>query len=208
MTDFLQDCVSWPTLPATVLLCLTTGYWLLVIIGGADTDLLDVDLDADIDPGLDGHESAFGWGLASLKWLNLGEVPLMLWLSAFALPAWLMSMTFDRDLVNPGARELLTAWARNFGVALIAAKLLTQPLRGKLKFDEPNTASSLIGQRVIITTTEATPTFGQARYAAPQGAPLMLNVRTVTGAIPKGTSAFIVDYLPETRLYLVEPESA
>ena len=202
--DFVQLCFSWPVLPASVLLCLVTAYWLLVILGAAEVDLFDMDLDVDLDPGLEGHESILDWGLASLKWLNLGDVPIMIWLSAFALPAWLMSVTFDKGLTDPSTIDIVKACARNFGVGIVAAKLLTQPLKGKLKFVEPNPSQELIGRTVMITTVEATPETGQAQLSTGDGAPLLLNVRTTDGAIDKGAEARIVEYSPETRLYYVE----
>ncbi|MCA9053633.1 MAG: hypothetical protein KDA75_07335 [Planctomycetaceae bacterium] len=202
--DFVQLCFSWPVLPASVLLCLVTAYWLLVILGAAEMDLFDLDLDVDVDPGLDGHESILDWGLASLKWLNIGDVPIMIWLSAFALPAWLMSVTFDKGMTDPTTMDIVKACARNFGVGIVAAKLLTQPLKGKLKFVEPNPSKDLIGRTVMITTVDATPSTGQAQCPTDNGAPLLLNVRTVEGSIDMGAEARIVEYSPDTRLYYVE----
>lgn len=204
VAEFLQICFAWPVLPASVLLCFVTAYWLLVIVGAFDLHFLHGDLHIDLDPGLDGHESVLDWGLAGLKWLNLGDVPLMIWLSALAFPAWLTSLWLDRGVVDPSTGEILKACARNFGVGLVAAKVLTQPLKGKLKFVEPNPARDLIGQVVTITTVTATPTEGQAQCPAADGAPLLLNVRTTEGTLAKGAAARIVDYAAETRLYFVE----
>ncbi|MFV0443960.1 MAG: hypothetical protein ACK5Q5_10355, partial [Planctomycetaceae bacterium] len=131
--------------------------------------------------------------------------PFMIWLSALALPAWLMSITFDKGMVDPTPIEIIKASVRNFGMGIIVAKLLTQPLKGKLKFVEPNKSVDLIGRPVTITTVTATPEQGQGQCPVTDGAPLLLNVRTKTGTINKGAAATIVDYAPETNLYYVEP---
>jgi hypothetical protein len=128
----------------------------------------------------------------------------MVWISAFALPAWLMSVTFDRELTNPTWGEIATASLRNFGVALLAAKLLTQPLKDKWKLEEPHAAEEMLGRVCVISTSEATPSFGQAKYASDSGAPLLLTVHTTEGVIPRGHRARIIDYSPERRVYIVE----
>lgn len=204
MDDLIQLYFSWPTLPFSVLLLAVCGYWLLVIAGAMDVELFDFDL--DFDPGLDGHESFLDWGLVGLKWFNLGDVPLMVWMSAFALPAWIISTIWDRNLADPATREIVVSVMRSAFVAVFAAKLLTQPLKGKLKHVEPNRIEELLGKTCVITTSEATPAFGQARYET-EGAPLLLNVRTVEGAIGKGQIARIVDYSDELHIYYVRPQS-
>lgn len=202
MPAVLQSYFEWPTLPFSVLLCLVTAYWLLMIVSGIGLDLFDFDLEAGVD--VDGHATIFDWGMIGLKWFNLGEVPLMVWLSAFIAPAWLMSATFDRGLVDPTTWDLATAILRNTGIGLLAAKAITQPLRGVLKTREPNQVRDMLGRQCIITTTEATDAFGQARCQQ-DGAPLLLNVQTSGDTLPQGETVQIVDYIPESRTYIVEP---
>lgn len=202
--DILQQWFSWPTLPFSVLLTAVVGYWLMVIVGAFDLDFLDFDL--DVEPGLDGHESVFDWGLVGLRWFNLGDVPVMVWMSAFALPAWLASTAFDKRLADPTTQEIVVAVLRDIGIGLVAAKVITTPLKGKLKLVEPNLVEDMIGRSCVITSLQATPDFGQAQCQA-EGAPLMLNVRAVEGAIPKGERAEIVDYSAEQRVYFVRSQS-
>ena len=44
MERFLETCLSWPALPASMLLISVAVYWLLMIMGAFDLDFLDVDL--------------------------------------------------------------------------------------------------------------------------------------------------------------------
>ena len=204
--EFLQHNFSWPMWPVTILLCLVTAYWVLVILGGLDMDFLGFDL--DIDPGLDGHQSILEWGLASFRWLNLGDVPLMLWMSVFAIAAWLTGSLLDRHLTDPTTQQIVLSILRNFGVGLVAAKVFTQPLKGKFRILDPNPAAGLVGRTVTVWTYEVTPTSGQAHYATRDGAPLLLNVRSVEGNLAKGTLAEIVEYSTENNVYYVRQVEA
>lgn len=200
MAEFLHPYLQMPTLPFTVLLGMVVAYWLLMIVSGLDLDFVDFDFDLDGDPTT--HSSALDWGFVGLKWFNLGDVPFMVWLSAFALAAWLASAIFDKGLADPSAAEVLTASLRNIGVALLAAKAVTQPLKGKLKIQEPNTVAQMIGRTVVITTTQADTRHGQASCPS-DGAPLLIQVRTVAESLAKGDTAEIIDYSPDEHVYFI-----
>jgi hypothetical protein len=198
MSEFLHVSLSWPTLPATALLGVVVLYWLCVILGALDFDMFDFDIDLDGQP-----DSFLDWGLIGLKWFNLGEVPMMVWLSAFALPAWLAAMSLNQGLVDPSTQQIVTAVLRDIGIGLFAAKVLTWPIKGKLRAKEPNPAAEMIGRLCVITTSEATAEFGQARYDT-DGAPLLINVRSTGAPVSRGVQAQIVDYSPEQHLYYVQ----
>lgn len=200
MMESLQTWFSWPTLPFSILLSGVFVYWLIVILGALDVDLFDFDI--DLDPGLDGHESMLDWGLVGLRWLNLGDVPLMVWMSVFGLASWFSSTMLDKGLTDPSVQDCVISILRSGGIGLVAAKLLTQPLKGKLKLVEPNPVESMIGRTCVITSSQATPEFGQARCES-DGAPLMLNVRSMDEPIAKGETAEIVDYSQDQHLYYV-----
>lgn len=202
MNEFLQLCFSWPTVVPSVLMCVVLVYWLLMILGAFDLEFLDLDLDVDAPDG--GDVTFADWGMLGLKWLNLGDVPLMFWVTAFAFPAWVSATIFNRNLVEPTQLDIWRALARDFIIGLFVAKVLTQPVKGKLRPKPPHPAEELIGKSVTITSSEVTTAFGQAQYHTGQGAPLILDVRTVDGVVTKGQSARIIDYAPETHLYYVE----
>jgi hypothetical protein len=199
MVEFLQIAFSWPTLPATVLLLLVSGYWLFVSLGALDLDFADVDLDVDLQA--DGDVLSFGFVV--LRWLNIGEVPLMVWLTVFGLSLWTASMLIDgRETLTDGGAIAL-ALLRNAGIAVVATKLFTQPLRGKFDPSEPLKSDDLIGRRCEIKTSEVTPAHGQAEYRI-DGSPLYLNVRTAGGVLNKGEPAEIVGYDADRHVYIVQ----
>jgi hypothetical protein len=183
-------------------MCILLVYWLLMILGAFDLEFLDLDLDVDAPDG--GDVTFADWGMLGLKWFNLGDVPLMFWLTLFVFPAWISATTLNRNLVDPTQLDIVRALGRDFVIGLFAAKLLTQPLKGKLRNTEPHLAEDMIGKTVTITSSEVTTAFGQAQYHTGQGAPLILDVRTLEGVVSKGQEARVVDYAPESRLYYVE----
>ncbi|MEW4490772.1 hypothetical protein AB1L42_22005 [Thalassoglobus sp. JC818] len=204
MTFLLETYFQWPVLPFSILLVVVTLYWLLVIAGGIDIDVFDFDLGFDMDLDPDVSPSATDLGMLGLRWLNLGEVPFMVWLSIVAIVSWISTMLLDRGLEDPTLGESAFAIARSLGLGIVGAKLITNPLRGRLRIKQPNTLSDLLGKTCTIVTTEANSEFGQAMCAVDNGAPLRLNVRTVEGSAAKDSLVRIVDYSPETGIYYVE----
>lgn len=199
MTDFFTRCFDWPTLPMTVGVLICCGYWLLVILGLLDLDTFDLDLDIDVEPSFAGT----GIGFLSLRFLNLGNVPLMLWLSVFTLSGWLISMWIDQLPRSDVLADLAVAVGRNCGLALVATKLLTNPMRGRFDPQQPNRVEELLGRIGTVASREVTEKHGQVRVDA-EAAPLLLNVRSRSETLKKNESAVLVDYLPEQRVYLVE----
>ena len=198
ITEFAVQCISGPNLLATALLLCVALYWLMTLITGMGLDLdFDIDLDADVSEGLT------GLGFVSLKWLNLGDVPLMLWISMFAASMWVLTMTLDTALpaVHQSFWSGLLVLLRNGAIAVLCTKVLTHPFKGMTSVVEPNPVKDLIDKEGT-ANTEITNSHGQLRYEL-DGAPLLLNARTETGSLAKGDRARIVDYDPDTRVYLV-----
>lgn len=203
MAEFAQNCFAWPSLPATVLLLAVCGYWLLVIAGAADVNFLDTELEVDLEAS---HGSILDLGFVPLRFLNLGTVPLMIWVSVFALAFWGTTRVIDGAAVYTQTADILQAVFRNAGIAVLATKLLTQPLRGRFLQQEPNTAEQLIGRTCVISAAEGAGPLGQAECPT-GGAPLQLTVRSVDGVLTKGAAMQIVDFLPAENVYLVKRSS-
>lgn len=204
ITEFLQVCFTGACLPASLLLLFAMLYWLLAIVAGLDLDLFDFDLDLNSEPDLDASLSV---GLVVLRFLNIGRVPLAVWCSAFAIAYWLVTLLFDRLSDDPESRDSLFHAAqytvRNVALGVLLTKLVTQPLRDKFEPVEPNRAEDLIGRRCQITTSQVTPTFGQAQVPT-EAAPLLLNVRAKGTPLAKGEPAVIVDFDPDRNIYFIE----
>ena len=159
--------------------------------------------DTDVDGSL------LDLGFVPLRFLNLGRVPLMLWISVFALASWIVSrlIAVNFGQPSPHAEFIFTsdslAILRDFVVAALIAKLVTQPLCGKFDVVEPIGSKDLLGNTCVITSHEVTDKKGEATFAT-DGAPLTLHVKAVEKGLNKGDTATIVDYSPEDNIYFVK----
>ena len=205
--NFLSQCLEWPLLPYSILMVLVLLYWLMVIIGALHLDFLHLDLDVatdvdvDVTPGfhVDAPPVFLTLGLVPLRFLNIGRVPLMIWLSAFSVSAWTLTHLADHFTTHSTDLVILDA----FVLGLFSAKLITQPLRGIFSDPEPpNPAKDLVGKTCEITSLEATSNSGQASFDT-DGAPLLLTVHTTGERLSKGAQAEIVGYDPDQNIYVV-----
>jgi hypothetical protein len=202
MNALIEQLVTPVTTPATVLLFVVSLYWFVAVVSGLGFDLLDFDLDFDTDFDTDTtFESMLSVGAVTLRFLNIGQLPINIWLSVYAIAFWMISMLWQEEAATSMA--IATVIIRNGAVALLPTKLLTQPLRGKFEPIEPDDVEALIDRVGIVTTAEVTPRGGQARFAS-EASPLLLNVRTAQTVLAKGEQVRIVDYDPGTTLYTVE----
>jgi hypothetical protein len=203
MQEYIETAFSGPPLLASCLLTLVVCYWLLVIIGMIDLEglNLDVDIDVDVDSGM---ESMLSLGMLPLRWLNVGRVPFMLWLSSFAVAFWMVSMLWDTAAGRENLWNMAAVVLRNGALGLLAAKLVTQPLCGVFDTDAQGgiRGRDLVGCECLLTTS-VTEKSGQAKVETGKGAPLLLSVRCEFGELEKGELAEIVQYNKDARIYIV-----
>ena len=213
MTEFLDMCVAGTNIAPTILLGVVLVYWLLVITGGLGLDFLDLDLDVDADIDVDADmdvgdmpgdaSSILGTGVVVLRFLNIGRVPLMFWVSAFTLSLWALTMFLDKPENHATLGHDLLILLRNGVLAMGCAKLITQPLQGKFDPVEAPSVRELIGQTCTVVTPTVTSETGQVRYAT-EAAPLLLNARTKGEPLAKGDLAVIVEIDMSKAIYFVE----
>jgi hypothetical protein len=177
-------------------------------IGGPDLEGIDVDVsggDADI-----GHANAFefasGLAAATVRWTNFGRVPLIVWMGIFTFVFWVVSYTlwhgYDSASYAPVWIPSILLAARNGVIAVVATKLLSQPLVGRFSPPPGYDTRRLLGATCEISSLTASPTFGQAKFRT-NAAPLLLNVRTDGAEIPQGTEVRIIDFDKDQRIYTV-----
>ena len=224
MEPFLDAILSPINLPLTVVLGLAVAYWIIVIFSGLGFDALDIDLDpsqaTDLDLDVDtSHGAASGasggggggatLGLSMLRFLNLGEVPLMLWLSVLLLIVWAGNVALHPYLGDWAIGLQLLLLLPLLVLGLLVTKLLTAPLAvlfRKMREEERRVNNfTVIGQRCRVTTRRVTHTFGRAEITAEGGgAPIVLNVCTDNGdTLARGDEAVVVKHDPQRDLYLI-----
>ncbi len=201
-----------PVVPATILLGLLLAWSLLAIIGAVDFDFpgfganLDADIDIDLDPSA--VTGTAGLGLFASRWLNIGSVPLILWIGTFGVAWWFISamlwVLVDQHFFSPPGwlwSSLLVM--KNVAIAIPLTKIVTNPMRGWFA-TERLTAQSIIGKECTISSLEASPEFGQVKFKT-DGAPLLLNVRTDGQHLVQGSRVWITHYDAKRRVYIVSP---
>lgn len=197
----LMESIKAVNLPYTVMLLVVIVYWSTVILGFFDIESLDFDVEME-------HEGVLGSLVHFLEVFNLGRVPVSVWLSAFSIVAWVISVN-----LNFATQYLpfdIPEFVKLFGFALlilplsaIAAKVLTTPFKKVFNTLHKSEDADLMGKLVTITSTRVTDDFGRAEYHN-NGAPLILEVRS-TGdeTLQEGDQAKIFKHEPESNIYYV-----
>lgn len=222
-----------PMLPASILAAIVLTFVLLSLLGafapdfglgGPDLDTgvdfdpgMDIDPSAHIDTGLDGHghhvpgDVLGGLTAATMRAVHLDRVPLMVWLTLFALFYWVLSFVlwFEYDVKHYQA----TLWTsllltiRNGVIAVVLTRLCTAPLHRLLVPPTHHHPTTLVGGTAVVETSTVDATFGRARYAT-NAAPLLIDIRTSGEPIAKGSRVRIIRYDAEQNAYHVEAEVA
>ncbi|MFP6668243.1 MAG: hypothetical protein VB876_13070 [Pirellulales bacterium] len=198
MIELYETAFSAVNTPYTLLLILVVVYWMLVIVGLVNIDVFDFDLDADvgIDGDLDadiGDISGAG-GFSMLGFLNLGEVPIMFYVSIVSLLMWVTSIRVN-ELFNPEGNAWFAAALAvpNFVAALTITKFLLEPIKYYKRHRPPT--STLVGKVCVVKSLEVTEEFGRCEVAN-DSAPIIVNARTENGEVLKqGDAALIVKAL-------------
>jgi len=210
MTEFLKECFLTANLPATALLLLVLGYWLMVIVGVLGMDAFDLDLDLegdfDVDGGLDGD--VHGGPLSVfLEFMYLGEVPVVIVGSFFVLFMWIVTMMSNHYLNSAFSFWVMLMWiVPNIIISLLLTKFAISPFSKMFKnYDKlVDTREYMIGQIGMVKTSEVTDKFGQLEIAQ-DGPPLVINARTRPGIkLGNGDAARILSYNSNDDTYLVE----
>jgi len=185
-----------------LLLCLL--YWLIVILGMIDMNVLDFDVEtpeADVD-----GEISIAWMNNVLSFFNIGKVPFMVFLTFFSLSLWVVSI-----MLNYYVNYTNAVWFSvlllipNFLGSLFVAKFTTYPfvkMFAKLENDADNIKNA-IGKECIITLPTGPEKIGQAEINK-EGTVLKINVISEEMTLQKGEKALVIDFRKEKNLYLVE----
>jgi hypothetical protein len=217
MDAFLANLFCFPTAIFSVAMGVAVLYWLLVIVGALDIDLLHIgDHDAGGHGGHAGHESDHDAHAgtnpnAILEFLRIGQVPITIIASIFTFLAWavcLLSATYLRPIVPDWSWWLFgsIALVAALVVAVVGTGLATAPLAKVFSLEGQPKADDLIGKMVEVTSSEVTSRFGTARHDRPTGEDLILNVSCEAHhRFARGDQAVVLDYDRTTGVYRIAP---
>ncbi|MBR8744932.1 OB-fold-containig protein [Nocardiopsis sp. MG754419] len=201
MNLFLSAAFGFPTVLFTPMLLVVLGYWIFVIVGAADTEMLD-SVDADGDAA----------GLSAvLSKAGLGRVPVTVALTMLIGVAWFVSMmgSIVTSLIETTSTPLL--WALGgvvLLIALVAAWAVTSGVvMGFQRFlprRKGDSKHELVGRTCVIRIGEARENFGQAEITTAGGASISIPVRTTGGEVLSvGSTALIFDHEAGDDVFLV-----
>ncbi|MBN2162658.1 MAG: DUF1449 family protein [Pontiellaceae bacterium] len=214
LQELIRIMLAGINLPITLLFAVMILYWLSVIFGALDIDILQFDFDVDIEGGADLDADADadvqGGGpfQSMLLYFNVGSVPVTVWLSFLIFTCWLLSV-LETYYFNPGLHFLigLIFVIPNLIVGMYVAKMATAPLKKVFDAMAPKniTRKSLIGQRATVSSSTVSSSFGQI-VVKTDGAPITLNARSAH-EISKGEMV-VITHEKEPGVFTVEPFSA
>ncbi|WP_017603060.1 OB-fold-containig protein [Nocardiopsis alkaliphila] len=201
MDLFLSTAFGFPTVLFTPMLIVVLGYWIFVIVGAADTELLD---------SVDGDGEATGLS-ALVSRVGLGRVPVTVTLSMLIGAAWFVSMlgSIMTSLIDSTSTPLW--WALGAVVlliALVAAWAVTSGVVMAFQRFSPERGSDseheLVGRTCLIRIGEAKEDFGQAEITTTGGAAISIPVRTTGGEVlAVGSTALIFEHSQKDGIFLV-----
>ncbi|MCD0442330.1 DUF1449 family protein [Glycomyces sp. A-F 0318] len=210
MSEFLDIALSFPPVVFTFGLLLVVLYWVTVIIGALDVDIVGfgTDADAEVEAG-GGFWSAFGFGAVPFTvvvslWITLG------WIVTVLGTTWIRSA--DGMSIPPAVAGIAVLVA-GIGVGMLGANLLTRPL-AKLFEEAPATAhADLVGKVCVVRSGTVTLDSGQAEIADEEGHVLLINVRRsphepegVEDALfARHSKVVVFDYDEVDQVFLVVP---
>lgn len=205
MITFLTQLIRWVNLPYTILLGTLGAYWITVILGFLDIEVLDevFGFDFDVDIELDGE---FSMGNV-LSILNFGAVPVSIWLTVFALQMWIYSLLFNIivDGISPQFPNLfrfLLCALLFIPLSVMLTRVLTSPLKDAFE-GRIISKKDCVGKECLIISSRVDQTFGLAEVNL-DGAPQNIDVRAKPeDNLKKGDKALIYTYDEEQDIFYV-----
>jgi hypothetical protein len=209
----LDASFSFPAVIFSVAMIVVIVYWLIVLIGALDIDLLDPDIDTDTD--IDTGTDTGGLG-ALLSGIGLGGVPVTVALSLLIAFAWFTGLVGTVLLRGSG---FVTAVLALFWIAIVVAallvgwcfaRMLVLPLRRLFPDAKAPSRHDFVGKLCLIKTSRVDTKFGQAEVTAADGSTALIQVRRHAADEPQeslstGSAALIFEYDIDGEFFWVTP---
>ncbi|KID56203.1 ubiquinone biosynthesis protein UbiH [Pseudoalteromonas luteoviolacea] len=196
--DFLNTIFTFPTVVFTTLLLIVIVFWLIALLGFADIDMLEGDVELDVEGGGD-----------SFFQMGFGGVPLTISISLVVLISWVASFYAHQLFayaLGDGVMFYLLGGAMMLA-CLVASipltALLVKPLRRFFDSKETASKNDFIGLECVIATSKVTDQFGQAKVQF-QGTEQLIEVRSdEEGVFALGDVALLIEHDTNRNSYLV-----
>ena len=180
MNDFLQTCLTFPTVAYSILLAFCLVYWMLAMTGLFDTDTLDSMIigDGSLAHGDAGDPTATAGVLARL---GLGGVPIMVVLTVLFFLGWLTTYFVHLLVLShlPDSLRILAGIATVLAAlvpGVLLTSLLLRPLSKLITRLQPPGGASILGRVGTVISPAVNAQDGRAEFDD-GGAGLILQVR-------------------------------
>ncbi|MBE0376113.1 MULTISPECIES: OB-fold-containig protein [Pseudoalteromonas] len=202
MMEFLNLALTFPTVIFSALLLVVMLFWLITLIGFADIDLFESDLEIEAD-------ASQSSGLSSWFSMGFGGIPITVSISLVVMSSWLISIyahKFFAYLLGDGIWFYISG-VLMLGVCLLIAipiaAIISRPLQRFFSSAETSKSSDLLGLECVIATGKVTNTFGQARVKF-QGTEQLIEVRAENDEqFTSGDTAVLLEHLKEQHCYII-----
>ncbi|MFB7878759.1 hypothetical protein ACFC06_26250 [Nocardia sp. NPDC056064] len=193
--EFVRVALSFPVVLFTFALLVVIGFWLLVLVGGTETESVETD---SATQGLDA--------------LGLGGVPVTVAVTGLVGLSWFT--TLAGTVAVAGLSGLAGVLAR-CGVLIVAVpvavagtRLVVLPLRRVFGAVPAASHRDFVGRMCRVRTGRVDEEFGQAELTAADGSSAVIQVRqsalhAATAPLAQGDSAVVYDYDPAAGTFWV-----
>jgi hypothetical protein len=199
--NFLNTALSFPSIIYTVLMVIVMLFWTLTLIGFADLDMFEGDIELDTDADLANDSGLFQ--------AAFGGVPLTISLSIVIMLSWVFNIycqMFLGHLLGDGAlfyffgTLMLLA---SFVAAVPLTILFLKPLKRFFKSQNASSRNDLLGLECTIATGKVTHSFGQARVFH-NGAEHLIEVRCEQdNQFKSGDQAVLIEHQTTQHSYTI-----
>ncbi len=200
MNELLDFAIVPSNIVVTSLLIFCLVYWGIVMLGFVDLDFIDIDADAE-------GGFSVSWINGVLSYFNLGQIPLMIFMTFFGLPLWIITILTNYYLGITTLPLGMIVIAIGSVISLFISKIMTNPfvkLFSKMAA-EGETQVSLIGKIGTVVLNVDGRSIGQVEVKT-HGSSYLLNSKTKPDTlISKGEQCLVIEYLEKDKCYYVEP---
>ena len=220
MIEFLHQIMAFPSVFYTALLAVVLVYWVFVIVGALDIDLIHFDGvgDGAVEGAMDGAADAAGHahdglveGLSLASFLGLRKAPFTVIASLLILASWtfcILGMQYLAPVLDGLLPPVVSAGVvavLAFVMALPLTGITARPLAPLFETHRAGRRDDLVGRTCRIETGNVDGRFGLATVEEDGGWMKVHVICEQRNTLQRGDEALIIAYDPEREVFKVEP---
>lgn len=221
--EYIKYAFTGVNIIPSVMLCVMILYWIMTILGFMTMDIghkLDIDLDMDGDGIGDMDSSVHGeihhgdhdvvetlisssLPLKIIKFLNIGTVPLTIYLTLLILILWVISMLTYFMGIAPDSAIGILFFILFVMASFLITKIITEPFKKFFIMLNAKDSIDIIGHVCELKFDADEKSIGQAEYISGKH-DILLNVLSENGELKKGEKVYIMKKSDSDNVYIVK----